>query len=377
MHASLKRPVRLTLVSALLAGLGAHAAAAEPFLSATSSLSKLTFQLIDLDPNDGIAPSFTLMLDGKSSINALDVTAGDFSTGPLISPVPLTGPSTASPLPTFSQSTPYGSVTITPNSLILNSALRTQDLIREPYETSYSYTQGASLITVTDSGQNIGGGAEVAFTLPGLMESYDPITESYYLTSGRLSANTALIITGQARLNVLADRSILEAQAQAQELAPGNDYVDYGSRILASINIGLSGSSSVTGDPTSGSFSNTFSLQEEVGMYSGLSNYYDNVQGLYIDTTDLILNRSSVKDFSLVAFNNSSLSTDVTLDIAMNSTAAQVINGAKSTTVVSANPDWVPEPPTPTIPEPSTYALMGLGLVGLSLVARRQRPRNT
>ena len=375
MHASLKRPVRLTLVSALLAGLGAHAAAAEPFLSATSSLSKLTFQLIDLDPNDGIAPSFTLMLDGKSSINALDVTAGDFSTGPLISPVPLTGPSTASPLPTFSQSTPYGSVTITPNSLILNSALRTQDLIREPYETSYSYTQGASLITVTDSGQNIGGGAEVAFTLPGLMESYDPITESYYLTSGRLSANTALIITGQARLNVLADRSILEAQAQ--ELAPGNDYVDYGSRILASINIGLSGSSSVTGDPTSGSFSNTFSLQEEVGMYSGLSNYYDNVQGLYIDTTDLILNRSSVKDFSLVAFNNSSLSTDVTLDIAMNSTAAQVINGAKSTTVVSANPDWVPEPPTPTIPEPSTYALMGLGLVGLSLVARRQRPRNT
>ncbi|MES2091527.1 MAG: PEP-CTERM sorting domain-containing protein, partial [Pseudomonadota bacterium] len=28
---------------------------------------------------------------------------------------------------------------------------------------------------------------------------------------------------------------------------------------------------------------------------------------------------------------------------------------------------------TPAIPEPSTYALMGLGLVGMSLVARRRQ----
>lgn len=375
MHASLKRPVRLALVSALLAGFGAHAAAAEPFLSATSSLSNLTFQLIDLNPNDGIAPSFTLMLDGKSSINALDVSIGDLSTTPLISPVPLAGNTAASPLSTVSRSTPYGQVTITPNAVTVSSTVRTEDLTKQPFEGSYSYAIGPDLYTVTESGQNIGGGGEVSFTLQGMGEIFDPVNGALLLTSGRLSANTALIITGQAKLNVLADRSVMEAQAQ--ELAADNDFVDYGARIVASINIGLSGNNSVFADATSGSFSNTFSLQEEVGMYTGLTNYYDNVQGIYIDTTDLVLNRSTVKDFSLVAFNNSSLDTEVTLDIAMNSTAAQLVNSAKSTTVVTANPDWVPEPPTPTIPEPSTYALMGLGLVGLSLVARRQRPRNT
>jgi hypothetical protein len=372
MAASLKYPVRLALASAMLAGLSAHAVAAEPFLSATSSLSNLMFQLIDLNPNDGIAPSFTFFLDGQTSINPLDVSIGDLSTTPLISPVPLAGNTAASPLPTVSRNAPFGQVTITPNAVTVSSTVRTENLSKQPFGGTYSYAIGPDLYTVTESGQNIGGGGEVLFTLPGIGEIYDPVNGALVLTSGRLSANTALIIMGQAKLSVLADRSVVEAQAQA--LGPDNDYVDYGAHILASINIGLSGNNSVFADATSGSFSNTFSLQEDVGVYTGSTTYYDNVQGIYIDTSDLVLNRSTVRDFSLVAFNNSSLDTDVQLDVSLNSTAAQLVNSAKSNTVVTANPDWVPEPPTPTIPEPSTYALMGLGLVGVALAARRQRP---
>jgi hypothetical protein len=51
-------------------------------------------------------------------------------------------------------------------------------------------------------------------------------------------------------------------------------------------------------------------------------------------------------------------------------TGAEISNPLTTTTVVPIDPGSVI---TPTIPEPSTYALMGLGLVGISLVARRRQ----
>ncbi len=374
MHASLKRPVRLALVSAMLVGIGAHAAAAEPFLSATSSLSNLTFQLIDLNPNDGIAPSFTLIRDGIVNRTPLDVPSGGSWLEPLVTSAPLTGTTAGSPFPTFTQNTPEGSLKITPNSLSLNNSVRIDDVIAHSKQNTASYTQGALLYTETQTEQLVGAGSEQAFQLVGQEYTYDPDLGYLSTFNGKLSANTALIVTGQASMNLHVDRGVLEAQAD--ELALSNDFSDFNGIVRASLDIGLSGNSQTTGGPGGAyaNFSNAFSLGEDVALARGLTSRYDVATGTYIESQDPILDLNPTRTFSLMAFNNGDTATDIAFDLTMNATVAEVVYGGKTTTVITDNPDWVPEPPTPTIPEPSTYALMGLGLVGIALARRRLRP---
>jgi hypothetical protein len=73
------------------------------------------------------------------------------------------------------------------------------------------------------------------------------------------------------------------------------------------------------------------------------------------------------------------LSNSVQATLALNVSAATSVNGYSYGN--SSNTTWgdpisdvpVVVVPTPGIPEPSTYALMGLGLAGIAAVARRRR----
>jgi hypothetical protein len=73
-----------------------------------------------------------------------------------------------------------------------------------------------------------------------------------------------------------------------------------------------------------------------------------------------MLNQSESQDFefTVVNFGDSTLTGVVALQLTVSSDVG--VSAERFSTI-------------PTIPEPSTYALMGLGLVGIAAVARRRR----
>lgn len=327
------RPASLALAAALCLSSTAHAAESTFAAQASLSLTGLSFQLIDLNPGDGIAPSISF--ESKGYLGGEWVYDEDSSSYTHQGGIQYNN----SLLPSAPQSyvSAYGESTIntTSNSVLMQNQLSWSDLYGAlaPVNVSDTNTFFSSHLFST-SKLGVGNAPEG------------------YHGSFTLSAGTGLILRGtfSSKLS-LADNSALLSELEAN----GYEYMTLGQNFGTRVSFNMAALES-----------NINESLDHGGTYGSdlkQANSYDRT--VYDEVT-----QDSLDGF--VAFDRTTSSSDFEFTIAnfgsadMNGIVALHMT-VDSTLSLSGYRD------TPAIPEPSTYALMGLGLVGIMGVTRRRR----
>ena len=355
--------VRQPLAWAALAGLlsVASVAQAQSAINASLSVNRISWQLVDLDPNDGVAPSITFTApDGLGAVAAADgvsrfvlasesansgntypatqyIQANIGSAGPLSSPF---GGSTQSV--TSLDNTVSG--TLSTDGFGISALLTGQDLftLREPVRPGVN---GENLATGKDwvvsaggyGGYGYGGGSRVSpiYGVDGVTTGYDfdPFALPEWTPYFTVSANTAVVFSGELAATASRDPSLLgEIDPLTTSFGAGGYAVFEVSRY----------------QPKDGQAS-WLTLDDVRNAFDTETAYLD------FELAADVLSASDQRAFSLRFANTSSESVNGLVDM-----YASVGVGAAGLA---------------PIPEPSTYALMGLGLVGLLAVSRRRQAR--
>lgn len=329
-----------------LFALSGHAQAADfdAVLSRTSaSLSNLRFQLIDLTPDDGVGPSVTFnslaVLDGTQlfAIDDLGVTQS------------YSGPSYANswlPTPGFNLTNGTGVTTSTTgNSITLSSQLTWGDLSNN-LQSVPNYRNGT------------------AQTYGGAVLAHPDLSS---LGTFTLGANSLLVVSGTATVNTQLDfSSLAPGQANAQEPYETSTLTRSG---FANIIVGMGD------DVLVGNFF------EDINGRIDLANTLDLTAGNNGDTV-IDLNAGfdqatrdiySSKNFTFSLGNSSDAESTHTLGWMLNVNDTLTLNQyTLSTETPIIDPIDPTLPPIPgNVPEPGTWAMMGLGLVGLAWMRRR------
>jgi hypothetical protein len=325
------RPASLALAAALCFGTSAQAAVDPLVAQASVTLSGLSFQLIDLTPGDGIAPSLSFQTEGI--IDSWNVTYDEASDSYL----PGGSSYSNSLLPTtpVNYTTPDGlsTATSTSNSVTLQSQLPLSQVL--PPLSPPDGTGTGDYVhqwTVTSTDLAVG-------------EAYDGGYQSFTLGAG-----TGLVLRGTLSTHIAFDSSAVQNEIEA------NGYDNW----------------SLNGDNhSSGSFvmaAKANELFDIDGNFEGFELQQGNNVRLYVshwswhgsseDNTMLNQSQSQDFEFTVVNFGDSTLTGVLALQLDVHSNVG--VSAEHFSTI-------------PTIPEPSTYALMGLGLVGIAAVARRRR----
>ncbi len=357
--ASSSRPWALSVLAASVALMAAWPAAATPLASAGASFGDLRFRLIDLDPNDGIAPGVTFQGGGFADLEVLDPATGQLTI--------VNGLQTDFNGLNFGTQT-YGNDT---SSLVWNgpaltaqATLTTSGIAQRLENNTYRYDGYYGATTTTNDSVNLTSVGQVG-SHPLLGASEDAPT--YTLT---LAANTGIVIEGTAS-------SFLQASAQGQ--------ADLQAGWLASTGYEAPEyflNSNLSGDVMVNAFLFTAST-DSPDSFNGLEvhgsalTWYDNLNVGWAscstcegDLPGSDVTQSRSRAFALDFFNYSGQSKDVSLVLQ----ARAGLNGYMSFNASVPLPTG-PDPEIPPIPEPGTYALMGLGLVGLWGATRAQRRR--
>ncbi len=338
--------MRSNLRAAALAALSCTvASAAWANAQATASVGNLTFTLYDLNAEDGIAPTFKfgtgIGSPGSTSTSALATQNNDYENG-------------------------------------------SESLTRaKPFE---AHTSGVAL-TNTQAYGTVLPYAVAAFGQAGAAST--SFSASASATSGNtslggieLSANTLLVIH--------ADVAVSGSVAASTCTSPYYNYCS-GDRATASVSINLNFNNG--GDPSS-SGNGTFSSGLIGVAYSvGDTNYvYDPVTGGYgYVTTPAVLSFDKTNAVSLVFANNTNLAQSGVLSMSASVYGASQIGTADPLLVppIPIVPDAAVMTSTlqqigevaaggrvygmvASVPEPGTWATMGLGLLGLAAVSRRR-----
>jgi hypothetical protein len=309
-------PVWLAVMAAL--PLAAHADSSPVIASTYAGVNNLRYELIDLNPNDGITPGITFnssVTVASSNDNGVEDTLYTNSLLPLTSITRVSHDGMAS-------------VQITPNSLSARTDIRLNQLLPDGVANG-NYSANADM--------------SLSMTNPdGMPEDYP-----WPWTFGKvtITPNTALVLKGDAQLGSSLDGTAIQAQLQ-----PGQ---------YLSLSNFSSGPSIVLG------FLKNDSVYSEKGAVGGGAMHVDALDLEYIgyptvgqgtgQTSDSV-SVNTPFEVSLVNLHDTPLDGQLVMSLGNVSSPNLTIDGV----------------PIDPIPEPATYALMGLGLVGITLVRRRQ-----
>ncbi|KGM40393.1 hypothetical protein JY96_11110 [Aquabacterium sp. NJ1] len=307
----------------LLASLVSTASAADGIVaSGAASVTGLSYHLIDLDPTDGIAPSITFN-DSYVGIGVVTSTWTPQSQA--------TGESTRTPGDLFT-ATPAdfvsssGNVTgsYNTNSATINSSLRASDL--NAMASSYG-TDGYTVSVTAASGMFFG--RDETPDVPGVWFPFNPGQSAF-----TLSANTALVIDGQWHVNTGLDLTQVQPGAFIDSIQANGWSANFDSHSSAVV-----------------------ALQLDDGNEGGVFawNSHDLTQSL--DGNGL----------GELFTNNVNDQADSPFSVQINNTGTSSVNGFLA---LGATADYKV---TVAVPEPGTWALMGLGLVGVLVTAGKRR----
>jgi hypothetical protein len=318
------RPTKLGLaMSALLSLLAGTSAQAEDIQlsSATASLSNLRFMVIDLDPTDGIAAS------------AVFKTGGVLFGQPLY-PEPTSLVATfdfnAQPIPASTVVMTEGVFSSSSSGITLTSAMKASEMKPAIPEPLGDFSLGGHNLTFGTVGY-----------LP--YEPLPPVDQG--TTAVTLGANTALVISGDAAVAASGVLTWSGASSLVSPALAGAAVFSSNARALISMNLTTplvyidAQGNEVLMDTWA---SDEFKLSASFSSYDGVA-------------------QQKTSPFSISLRNELPVSVNENFDLKL-----EVGDGAK---VLAYNNI----PQVPSIPEPGTYALMGLGLAGIALARQRAR----
>lgn len=312
----------LPVLLASLATLATTASAADTIASGSASVTGLSYHLIDLDPNDGIAPSITfndsyvgIAADTGTSANQQFTPAGEWvrAPGDLFTSAPVNWTSSS------------GNVTgnYNSNSAAISTTLRGADL--NAMATGLG-GDGYSVTLTAASGMFYG--KDEFPDYPGVLIAYNPGQSSF-----TLSANTALVIDGQWHVNASLDLNQLASGAFLNSIQANAWNAFVVNHVAAGVALQLDNG------------------QDGVFAYNSVQ-YSQALDGN--GPGELFSQRDSEQS-------------DAPFSVQINNASASSANGML---ILGAEADYSV---SVAVPEPGTWVLMGLGLVGIGVVARRRR----
>lgn len=313
--------------------------------TATATLDQLTFTLYDLNPDDGVSPSFRILsgygLEGNTYTYA---TVSDGYTG-------------ESGIDSLTRNQPFNARVA---DITLDNALSIA--VVQPYAVA-AHGQAAGNSTSFNA---------TASTVAG----FTGRPNQTGLGGIEVSANTLLVVRGLATAN-----------ASAGATCSPNYYCGYTDQASATVTLGLSFNANDGSNSSSGSFSsqlNATAQSGQVGTYQ-----YDPVTGYgqYVYTT-LPSDVQKSQWLSVAFTNTTSMSQRGTFSMNANvsgygysgagvgpvpiSTTLDTDAG-KTFQVLETAPDYITYGLATSVPEPQTWLTMFAGLIGISFVARRAR----
>jgi PEP-CTERM motif len=397
---------QLTVWMAALAACAAAPAAmaADTLGSASVSVNNLTFRLIDLAPNDGVAPTMTIKggWSMNQMVNAPDTQyePGAVYLNPITNIATLVTPYMGGASASFEAPVPGGVFTLSNTGLGVKAALTTDAFkvhAAEPNvdESAVVFQDETHVIKGVSVSSHAVGVAGVANFMEATQPADSAFPSSMFQAADiELSANTLLLVEGSVSVGLTLDRSFLESVRQSLQSSMSSDPMQMMSSSLAvrgdvrAMALATFETSAGQDDP-SGQILHGIANSSSSNLYSSLE---FNDEGFLttsgvdasgsVATDGLSQSLETTKPFFATMVNATNQAITGKLSFAAEASVYQTYDlyteefmGTEVIDISAPPVDIDPGTQPPAIPEPSTYLLMGLGLVGMYLVRRGKSAR--